>query len=120
MGLLLEFQEMEEHLQGEEAHIQPIIRKYLPLAIHKEIVRRVFKETDTAKLYDYIPLVLNHLPHQQQRERFVRTWLWAMPESAQHVGLMVSLGVSPVMWYQLSKEIPDIVPRGAKGWNRFF
>eukprot|EP00241_Pyramimonas_parkeae_P004658 CAMPEP_0114246674 /NCGR_PEP_ID=MMETSP0058-20121206/12600_1 /TAXON_ID=36894 /ORGANISM="Pyramimonas parkeae, CCMP726" /LENGTH=909 /DNA_ID=CAMNT_0001359899 /DNA_START=188 /DNA_END=2917 /DNA_ORIENTATION=- len=112
--------EMEEHLQGEEAHIQPIIRKYLPLAIHKEIVRRVFKETDTAKLYDYIPLVLNHLPHQQQRERFVRTWLWAMPESAQHVGLMVSLGVSPVMWYQLSQEIPDIVPRGAKGWKRFF
>ena len=43
-----------------------------------------------------------------------------MPESAQHVGLMVALGVSPVMWYELSNEIPDMVPRGTPGWSRFF
>jgi hypothetical protein len=43
-----------------------------------------------------------------------------MPESAQHVGLMVALGVSPVVWYELVHDIPDIQPRGAAAWSRYF
>eukprot|EP00238_Polyblepharides_amylifera_P009541 CAMPEP_0196572832 /NCGR_PEP_ID=MMETSP1081-20130531/2808_1 /TAXON_ID=36882 /ORGANISM="Pyramimonas amylifera, Strain CCMP720" /LENGTH=910 /DNA_ID=CAMNT_0041890289 /DNA_START=61 /DNA_END=2793 /DNA_ORIENTATION=+ len=110
---------MEDHLKSEETHIQPIIRKYLPIEMHKEVIRRCFKETEIELLFKYVPAVLMHLPHPTQRERFVRTFLWAMPESAQHLGLMISIGVSPVMWYQLSKEIPDIIPRGLPGWKRF-
>ena len=62
-------QDFEAHLVGEEAHIQPIIRKYMPLVVHKEVVRRVFKETEIEKMYKYIPAVLNHLPHATQVTR---------------------------------------------------
>jgi hypothetical protein len=43
-----------------------------------------------------------------------------MPERMQHVELMVAFGVSPVVWYGLIHDIPDIQPRGTAAWSRYF
>lgn len=47
----------------------------------------------------------NNLPMLQQRMRFVKTLLWAMPEHSQHIGAMIALGVDAVQWKCISDEL---------------
>ena len=67
-----------------------------------------------------LPWVLNSLPMLHQRVRFLKTLLWAMPERAQHVGVLVALGVDEVQWVRITNELPEIIPRGAQGWERYY
>ena len=50
----------------------------------------------------------------------LKTLLWAMPERAQHIGIMVALGVDEVQWVRITNELPEIIPRGAQGWERYY
>lgn len=43
-----------------------------------------------------------------------------MPERAQEIGLIVYRGVDSVMWAFLAKEIPEMIPRGVKGFRRSY
>lgn len=52
--------------------------------------------------------------------RFVKTWIWAMPEKAQLVGLMLYRSVDDVTWAELQRDVPAIVPRGLPGYRRYF
>ncbi len=63
--------------------------------------------------------MLHHLPMRMQRVRYLKTFLWALPERAQQIGTMVALGSSPVEWSVLAAELPEIIPRGAPGWARY-
>lgn len=36
------------------------------------------------------------------------------------VGLMLSVGVSGVQWRRISAELPEIIPRGACCWQRYY
>lgn len=112
-------QGMLEHLRSEEDHMQPIGRRYVPLATHKKITAQVFQSTEAAVWYELLPWVVNHLPMRQQRVRYLKTFLWAEPERAQLIGTMLALGVDSVQWALLAAELPEIVPRGAKGWSRY-
>jgi hypothetical protein len=69
--------------------------------------------------FELVPWVLNNLPMRMQRVRYLKTFLWAVPERAQQIGTMVALGSDPVQWALLAAELPEIIPRGAKGWARF-
>jgi hypothetical protein len=57
-------------------------RKYLPLETHKHIMRACWDLTPAPVWAEYIPWALNVLP-MAQRVRFLKTFLWAMPERAQ-------------------------------------
>ncbi len=43
-----------------------------------------------------------------------------MPERAQHIGLMLALGVDDVQWRRLTDDLPDIIPRAADGYVRYW
>jgi hypothetical protein len=42
------------------------------------------------------------------------------PERGQHIGIMLALGVDAVQWKRITDELPEIIPRGAAGWERFY
>jgi hypothetical protein len=42
-----------------------------------------------------------------------------MPERAQLVGLMAYRGVTDADWVALSRDLPEIVPKGLPGWRRY-
>ena len=109
-----------DHMKGEEYHLQPIGRKYLPLAIQKEISRQVFKVTSAENWEVIIPFVLNNLPRHVQRVRYLKVLLWSMPERGQQIGAMVFRNVDAVMWERLRVEVPEMIPRGATNWRRYY
>lgn len=52
--------------------------------------------------------------------RFLKTWVWAMPERAQQLGLMVYRVVDDVTWVEVARDLPEIIPRGLPGYRRYF
>ena len=49
-----------------------------------------------------------------------RTWVWAMPERAQLLGLMVYRVVDDITWVEVARDMPELVPRGLPGHRRYF
>lgn len=43
-----------------------------------------------------------------------------MPERAQLVGRMIANGVDSAVWVRLARDVPEIVPRGAPGWRKYY
>ena len=35
-------------------------------------------------------------------------------------GIMIALGVDEVQWVRITTELPEIIPRGAQGWERYY
>lgn len=52
--------------------------------------------------------------------RFLKTWVWAMPERAQQLGLMVYRVVDDVTWVEVARDLPEVIPRGLPGYRRYF
>jgi hypothetical protein len=67
-----------------------------------------------------LPWVVNNLPMLPQRVRFLKTLLWALPERSQQLGFMLALGVDAVQWRRITDELPELIPRGADGWERYY
>ena len=63
--------------------------------------------------------MVQSLPMLSQRTTYLRSFLMAMPERAQQIGVMVALGVDPVNWYRIRRVLPDITPRGEQGWRQY-
>lgn len=114
------FAHFEEHLRGEEDNLQPIGRKHLPLAIMKDISRKVWELTPATKWEVIIPFIITNLPRHLQRVRYVKTLTWSMPERAQQIGAIIYRNCDAVMWERLRVEVPEIIPRGAPGWKRYY
>ena len=114
------FEHFEEHLRGEEDNLQPIGRKYLNLAIMKEISRKVWELTPAKRWEVIIPFIVTNLPRHMQRVRYLKVLCWSMPERAQQIGAIVYRNVDAVVWERLRVEVPEIIPRGAANWKRYY
>lgn len=106
-----------EHLSAEESHISPTNRKFANFEIMKEAGRNIFMESEQhwRKL---LPFALNTLPMHKPRRRLLECFRYIVPERMQALGIFVYNGVEPAMWDELSKDIPEMIPRGIPGWVR--
>lgn len=43
-----------------------------------------------------------------------------MPERAQQLGLMVYRVVDDIIWVEIARDLPEVVPRGLPGHRRYF
>lgn len=50
----------------------------------------------------------------------MKTWVWAMPERAQQLGLMVYRVVDDVTWVEVARDLPEVIPRGLPGYRRYY
>lgn len=114
------FTHFEEHLRGEEDNLQPIGRKYLPLEVMKQISKEVWRITPAEKWEIILPFIVENLPHHTQRIRYLKVLCWSMPERAQQFGSIIYRNVDAVMWERLRAELPEIIPRGAPGYMRYY
>ncbi|KAL4449458.1 hypothetical protein ABPG77_007102 [Micractinium sp. CCAP 211/92] len=111
----------EAHLIGEEEHLQRAGRKQLCLDLQKGMLRRMWEATPPAVWAEFLPFVVANLPMHAQRVKFLRCWaLWAVPERAQLIGRYVALGVDAPLWERLALAVPEIIPRGAHGWRKYY
>jgi hemerythrin-like domain-containing protein len=109
------------HLDGEEANMNPIGRKHIPLAVQKALVKRVWDLTPAKSWAVIIPYVLENLPRLPMRTKFVKALLWGLGgERAQQVGGIIYQTCDAVMWEVLVEEVPEIIPRGVPGWRRYY
>jgi len=111
---------LKEHLQGEEDNLNPVGKKYVPIALMKDVSRRVWEITDAKRWEVIVPYIVNNLPRHVQRVRYIKVLTWAMPERAQQIGAIVYRNVDAVMWERLRVEMPEIIPRGAPNWKRYY
>mmetsp|Transcript_26567 Transcript_26567/g.61032 ORF Transcript_26567/g.61032 Transcript_26567/m.61032 type:complete len:971 (+) Transcript_26567:150-3062(+) len=114
------FQHFEEHLRGEEDNLNPIGRKYLPIALMVQMSRKVWELTDAKKWEIIVPFIILGLPRHPMRIRYLKVLMWALPERAQQIGAIVYRNVDAVMWERLRTVVPEMVPRGAPGWKRYY
>jgi tellurite resistance protein TehA-like permease/hemerythrin-like domain-containing protein len=114
------FDHFLEHLKGEEDNLQPIGRKHLPLEIMKQISRDVWRITPAEKWEVILPFIIKNLPRQLQRERYLKVLCWSMPERAQQFGAILYRNVDAVTWERLRTELPEIIPRGAPNFHRYY
>ncbi|KAG2443533.1 hypothetical protein HXX76_001885 [Chlamydomonas incerta] len=112
---------LDEHLRYEEDHLQCMPRKYVPLELSKQIVRKCWAATHPETWHILLPLLVESMPMLHQRVRFVKTLLWAMPERCHQFGLILCKGVNAVEWRRISAELPELVPRGVGIlWERYY
>jgi hypothetical protein len=100
--------------------LNPIGRKYLTLEVMKQISREVWRITPAEKWEVILPFIINNLPRQMQRERYLKVLCWSMPERAQQFGAIVYRNVDAVTWELLRTELPEIIPRGAPNFRRYY
>jgi len=108
------------HLHGEEDHLQPIGKKYVPITLQKQVVRESFQITSGDRWEVMLPYIINNCPRHGQRVRYLKCLCWAMPERAQQIGAIVYRHVDAVMWERLRLEVPEIIPRGEHNWRRYY
>eukprot|EP00899_Mesostigma_viride_P029554 jgi/Mesvir1/9784/Mv09251-RA.1 len=109
-----------EHLACEELTIVPIVRKYLNDKIQRKVSRAMWAGFSNEDWGLFFSFALNHLPHHNMRVRLLRSFLWHNEEYAQFIGTLVYRGVDEVMWARLTKDVPEIIPRGTGyRWRRY-
>mmetsp|Transcript_24506 Transcript_24506/g.68292 ORF Transcript_24506/g.68292 Transcript_24506/m.68292 type:complete len:995 (-) Transcript_24506:304-3288(-) len=114
------FDDFEEHLRGEEDNLVCIGRKHIPLELQKQMSRKVFEITEAERWNIIIPFVLQNLTRHPQRVRYLKVLMWALPERAQQIGMIVYRNVDAVMWERLRVQVPEMIPRGAHNWMRYY
>ncbi|GAX15836.1 hypothetical protein FisN_2Lh445 [Fistulifera solaris] len=114
------FGHFEGHLRGEEDHLNPVGRKYLPLAVMKEMSRKTWEITPADRWEVIIPFIVNNLPRHEQRVRYLKVLTWSLQERAQQIGAILYRHTDAVMWERLTREVPEIIPRGVPGWRRYY
>ena len=107
-----------DHLRNEESTITVVARKYLTVDLQREVNNQVWALTPIENWYITMPFVIQNLPHPMWKVRFIRTFIWGKPDRAQEIGLLCYRTLNSVDWEFLSKEIPEMIPRGVKGWVR--
>lgn len=113
--------DFEDHLQGEEMHLQRLGRKAICFDLQKDMIRRIWEMTPMKVWEEFLPFVVENVPMHQQRVKFVRAYaLWSLPERAQLIGRCIALGTDPAIWEKLVESVPEIAPRGEKRWRRYY
>ena len=119
--LVSEFvRDQEQHMLSEEMNLVAMPRKHVNLSLHKKILAECW-DLETAETWrETLPFILNSLPMLPQRVRFIKALIWALPDRTQQIGLMVAVGVDDVQWTRFTAELPEIIPRGADGFERYY
>ena len=113
--------EFERHLCVEEANATRGGRKHLSFDLQKDMLRQMWNGTPIEVLTEFLPYIVNNLPMQQQRVKFVRCWAtWGLPDRAQLIGRMIAMGVDSHIWARLIEDVPEIAPRGEPRWRRYY
>jgi len=109
-----------QHLRHEENALGPVLRKYMPLRMQVDMLEDVWKSGSTETWHRLLGFTVNNLPSPKWQVRYVKTFVWAMPERCQEIGLIVYRTVDPVTWMWLSVKIPEIIPRGLPGYRKIY
>lgn len=112
---------VQAHLRHEEDSITVVARKYLPLELARQVTHACFTEVTTAEDWAVMfRFVLASLPVFQWKIRYVKAFVWGVPERAQEIGLIVYRNVDRATWLALTQELPEIIPRGLAGHQRLY
>lgn len=111
---------LQAHLRNEENTVTVAMRKYVPIDYQREITKEVFDMTSGKAWSVVMPWVIEHLPVPAWKARYVKTFVWANPMRAQEIGLILYPRIDSVTWAFLSREIPEIIPRGLSGYKRYY
>jgi hemerythrin-like domain-containing protein len=112
------FEHISRHFRGEEENMDPICKKYIPLELQKQLARDAFISTPSEKFEVIVPYVLTNLPRHDQRVSYLKSLCWSVPERSQQVGAIAYRNVDSITWERLRFDIPEIIPRGTRGWRR--
>ena len=107
--------ELITHVQWEDENLEWILRKFINVDQQKDILRDIIKSVPLTTWRRIIPHMMHHIPNPAKREKLIRCFLWAMPESVQMVSVWVQDSLSPYFLARTVKNIPEIIPRGY--WN---
>ena len=112
--------DMRDHMQWIEDHLQPLSKKTFNLAMHHEILKNVWRGTPLSVLEGTFVTVIRHLPMHQQRIRYIRCFIWVLGERAQQIGRWLYLGLAKdplgdAKYEMILEDIAEIAPRGS-GW----
>jgi tellurite resistance protein TehA-like permease/glutaredoxin len=116
---------MLDHIQWEEDHLQPMIRRIYNLDLHAKIIERIWIRVGLSQLEQTIVSVVRNLPMHGQRVRYVKCLTWVLPERTQLIGLWLYRGLArdplgDVKYAMLLHDMPEIAPRGSGyEWTRY-
>jgi hypothetical protein len=111
---------LEQHLKGEDENLEPIGNKYVSIELSKQLAREIWRMTPAEKWETILPFVVLNLPRQEERLVYLKALCWSMPARAQQIGAIIYRNVDDVMWERLRFEIPEMIPRGARNWRRYY
>lgn len=111
---------LEAHMRGEEENLAPIGRKYFTRTRQTEVARDVYFHTSADDWAWFMPWLLEHTPHNNQRVRLLRAFVWALPERAQLFGKWTQEGMSGLKFDLMAKQVPEIIPRHSDGWTKLY
>jgi len=95
-------------------------RQYISTQEAVDLLREVWKITPPARWRLILPFVVRNQFVHGRRSRFLQCFVWALPERAQTIGQMVFQGVDELTWDRLVADVPEIIPRGVVGYERYF
>ncbi|RYG51171.1 hypothetical protein EON67_03915 [archaeon] len=110
------FTELSAQLTREHQVLYPVAEKLMTLQVHKALLKHMWDAQEWAAL---VPWTLRHLPTKDRRLRMLRALQWAMPERTQQIGLYIVRDVDAVMWADLTRDMPALIPRGMPGWSQY-
>jgi len=114
-------QNFNEHIKREEMDLAPAIRKYLNMALHRDIVRRSWYSVPISAWRVIIPWTVQHQNIHMRRVRFLQALRWAVPEQIHMIGKCVYEGVKdPLLFQRLCVDLPELAPRTTPGYHRFY
>jgi hypothetical protein len=80
---------------------------------------QVWDVTPTEDRFRFFPLVVKHQRRHPERIAFLKLLLQAMPERSRQLGVMLALSLDMPLWQRISEELPDLIPRGMAGFQRY-
>jgi tellurite resistance protein TehA-like permease/glutaredoxin/hemerythrin-like domain-containing protein len=112
---------VQQHLRSEEDTITVIARKYVPLEVQRDLTAQCFTKITSSESWAVVlRFMMYRLPVFQWKIRYLKAFLWAVPERAHEIGLLVHRHVDQGLWLALTQELPEIIPRGVSGYQRIY
>jgi tellurite resistance protein TehA-like permease/glutaredoxin len=113
------------HMQDEEDHLTPMIRKYINSKMQIDLLRRIWDSMPLSEMEVVIVTTVRYLPFHAKRVRYLKAITWALPERAQQIGLWLyrGLGKDPlgdIKYAYIIDSMPELAPRNSGfKWVRF-
>ena len=80
---------------------------------------QIWDITSPEERFRFIPLIAKHQRRHPERLMFLSVFLMSMPHRSRQIGVMLALGLDVETWQRVSDELPDLIPRGMRGWRHY-